>query len=324
MTAASNGERSRPVILFVLGMGRSGSSALTRVLSLCGAGLPTKMMGANSANPRGFWEPRESLLLNRAILDRHGSAWWDPTLRLTEEEHYTGKERAACIAKIADFIAELPKADVVALKDLQIVVLYDMWFEAARAAGYDVAVVIPVRHPEEVASSLAAAVKGATPELASALWLKGNLLSERHTRDIPRVVVHYPNMLEDWRREMKRVSTALSVDLTPPDEQAVDDFLAPSLRRQRSDKPVIDRFGTNWLSTVYEVMRAAGRDEPLDTDTLDRVYEQFRAAEHDFRLANEGNRHFQDGLLNKIVKPVLVRPILDFQAMVHRRKGTWA
>ncbi|CKG91922.1 sulfotransferase family protein [Mycolicibacterium smegmatis] len=318
-----NGTRTRPVILFVLGMGRSGSSALTRVLSLCGAALPTKMMGADKSNPRGYWEPRESLLLNRSILDRHGSAWWDPTLRLTEEEQYVGKERAACMAKIEPFIAKLPKSDVVVVKDLQIVVLYDMWFEAARAAGYDIAVVIPVRHPGEVASSLAAAAK-APPELTAGLWLKGNLLSERHTRDVPRVVVDYPNMIDDWRREVKRVSTALNVDLTPPDEQAVDDFLAPSLRRQRSEKPVIDRFGTDWLSTVYAVLRAAGRDEPIDTDTLDRVYEQFRVAEHDFRVMNEGNRHFQDGLLNKLVKPAVVRPILEVVAMAHRRRGTWA
>ncbi|OKH74314.1 sulfotransferase family protein [Mycolicibacterium goodii] len=323
MTAANNGKRNRPVILFVLGMGRSGSSALTRVLSLCGATLPTKMMGADKSNPRGYWEPRESLLLNRWILDRHDSAWWDPSLRLTEEEQYVGKERAACMAKIEPFIAKLPKSDVIVIKDLQIVVLYEMWFEAVRAAGYDIAVVIPVRHPEEVASSLAAAVK-ATPELTSALWLKGNLLSERHTRDIPRVVVDYPNMLEDWRREVKRVSTALSVDLTPPDEQAVDEFLAPSLRRQRSEKPVIDRFGSDWLSTVYRVFRAAGRDEPIDTGTLDRVYEQFRAAEHDFRLAYDGNRRFQEGLLNTFVKPAVVRPILEAVAMAHRRKGTWA
>ncbi|AKS36206.1 sulfotransferase family protein [Mycolicibacterium goodii] len=305
-------------------MGRSGTSALTRVLSLCGAALPSKMMGANDSNPRGFWEPRESLLLNRSILDRHRSAWWDPTLRLTEEESYVGKERAECMAKIESFVAKLPESDVIVIKDLQIVVLYDMWFEAVRAAGYDIAVVIPVRHPEEVASSLAAAVKGASPELTSALWLKGNLLSERHTRDLPRVVVDYPNMLEDWRREVKRVSTALSVDLTPPDENAVDEFLAPSLRRQRNDKPVIDRFGTDWLSTVYEVLRAAGRDEPIDTDTLDRVYEQFRAAEHDFRLAYDGNRHFQDGLLNKVFKPLLMKPLLDIAALTHRGKGTWA
>jgi len=79
--AAQTGSAARPVALFVLGMGRSGTSALTRVLSLCGAKLPAGMMGADNGNQRGYWEPRAALLLNRAILERHGSAWWDPSLR---------------------------------------------------------------------------------------------------------------------------------------------------------------------------------------------------------------------------------------------------
>jgi hypothetical protein len=41
-------------VLFVLGMARSGTSAMTRVLSLSGAALPPGMIGAAKANPRGF------------------------------------------------------------------------------------------------------------------------------------------------------------------------------------------------------------------------------------------------------------------------------
>lgn len=72
------GTAVRPCVLFVLGMGRSGTSALTRVLSLCGATLPAGMMGADEGNKRGYGGPRASLLLNRKIQERHGSAWWDP------------------------------------------------------------------------------------------------------------------------------------------------------------------------------------------------------------------------------------------------------
>ena len=41
--AAQTGTAARPVALFVLGMARSGTSALTRVLSLCGGTLPAGM-----------------------------------------------------------------------------------------------------------------------------------------------------------------------------------------------------------------------------------------------------------------------------------------
>ena len=74
-----------PVALFVLGFGRSGTSALTRVLSLCGAALPAGLLGATAQNPRGCWEPRAAIHLNEAILRRHGSSAYDLTLRMQEE-----------------------------------------------------------------------------------------------------------------------------------------------------------------------------------------------------------------------------------------------
>ncbi|HNA50429.1 MAG TPA: sulfotransferase family protein, partial [Mycobacterium sp.] len=68
LAETSEGTDNRPTILFVLAMARSGTSALTRVLSLCGAALPAGMLGANKGNQRGYWEPRESIYLNLRIL----------------------------------------------------------------------------------------------------------------------------------------------------------------------------------------------------------------------------------------------------------------
>ena|SRR5712692_4834194 len=65
-------------VLFILGMGRSGSSALTRVLSLCGGSLPEPLLGSGPGNPTGHWEPLDALKMNDEFLMRHGSGWWDP------------------------------------------------------------------------------------------------------------------------------------------------------------------------------------------------------------------------------------------------------
>jgi hypothetical protein len=48
--AAQPGTAARPVALFVLGMARSETSALTR-LSLSGGTLPAGMKGADRGNP---------------------------------------------------------------------------------------------------------------------------------------------------------------------------------------------------------------------------------------------------------------------------------
>jgi hypothetical protein len=116
-TAAQNGTAARPVALFVLGVHRSGTSALTRVLSLCGGTLPAGLLGASVGNPLGYWEPRAALRLNEAILYRHGSAWFDPSLRLQEEGAFDAKAKAACIAEIGAFLTTLPAAPLVVIKD---------------------------------------------------------------------------------------------------------------------------------------------------------------------------------------------------------------
>ncbi|WP_006245473.1 sulfotransferase family protein [Mycolicibacterium tusciae] len=314
---------SRPVVVFVLGTQRSGTSAITRVLSLCGGSLPPGMLGADAGNPRGNWEPRKAIALNEAILHRQRSAWFDPSLRLREGGAFGAEEKAAGIAKIKRYLDTLPTAPLFVIKDPRITVLSDLWFEAARLAGLQVAAVIAVRHPQEVISSVTKSWQ-IPPELTSALWLKYNLLAERDTRGVPRVFVEYANLLEDWRTEVKRISAALPVELTIKDEGEIDEFLTPDLRRQRYSGAVTDRFGADWISTVHDALCAAGRDESVDESTLNRVFESYRASEHDFRTASEDFRRRSSNLRSKIFRPAIVKPMIELAAMANRRKGTWA
>lgn len=319
--AAQTGPAARPVALFVMGMARSGTSALTRALSLCGGTLPVGMAGANSGNPLGYWEPRATNVLNDAILQRHRSSWLDPSLRLQGQDAFDAKENAACIAEITAFLNKLPAAPLVVIKDPRITALSSLWFEATRQAGFDIATVIALRHPQEVIASLGAR-SGASPQLSSALWLKYNLLAERHTRRLPRLFVEYPNLLDNWRREIKRVSAALAIDLNPRDEGAVDEFLQQDQRRQRHCGPVAEPFGTDWISPVYEALRAAAQDEPWDVSTLDRVFEAYQASEYSFRTAFEDSRRFHK--LNRLLRPSLQKLVFEVLAIAHRRSGTWA
>lgn len=315
------GTQQRPVIVFVLGMGRSGTSALTRVLSLSGATLPPGMLGADANNPRGYWEPRAALHLNEKFLYRHGSSYFDPTLRLQAEGAVSDAEQAAFTADIAAYLRTLPDAPLVVIKVLHISVLCKAWFDAARMTGYDIAAVLAVREPQEVSASLSKFMK-ATPQLASSLWLKYNLLAERETRGLPRVFVDYGNLLEDWRRELKRISAILPIELDTGDKSAVDEFIEPGLRRQRDSGPIAEPFGTDWLTASYEVLRAAARDESWDESELDRVFTAFQAGEAGFRTALDDFRG-QFNLLYRFSRKFM-KPLYEGVAIAHGRKGTWA
>lgn len=314
-------KQGRPVVLFVLGMARSGTSAITRVLSLCGGALPSALAGANPANPRGYWEPRKAIILNERILHRNGSSRFDTTLRLQEEGAFDADEKAACIDEIRAFLTTLPPAPLVIIKDPRINLLSGMWFEAARLAGFDVATAIAVRHPTEVIASVAAQA-AASSEFSSALWLKFNLLAEADTRDVPRVFVGYTNLLEDWRREVKRISVALGVNLDTQDEVAIEEFLETDLRRQRYCGPVTEPFGTDWISVVYEALCAAARDESWDQAALDHVLEAYRISERGFRTMFEDYQRFHK--LSRRTRPSMMKLIYEIMATANGRRGTWA
>lgn len=304
--AGQSGTARRSVLLFVLGSARSGTSAVTRLLSLCGGALPDGIVNADSNNPLGYWEPAASLRLNGAILRRRGSGFFDPALRSQEAGDFDAKERASCIAEIGAFLTTLPAAPLVVIKDLQITVLSDLWFEAARRAGFDVATVIAVRHPHEVVASWSPHAR-ISPELANALWLKYNLVAERYTRDLPRVFVEYDNVLEDWRQETKRISRALAIDLDTRDEVAIDEYLNRDLRRQRHRGPVTELYGTDLISTVYKALHAAAQDEPWDESELNRVFKAYGACERSFRTAFDDYRGLGKRMSLRTFKMDLVR-----------------
>ena len=278
-------------------------------------------MGAAKDNPLGFWEPRTAFTINETFLYRHRSSFHDPSLRLQEEGAFDAEQKAACIAEIRAFLGPLAAAPIVVIKEPRITALTGVWFEAARQAGFDIAAVIAVRHPQEVIASLAERDR-ASQELSGALWLKYTLLAETRTRALPRVFVDYHNLLEDWRREMKRISAALAIDLDTRGEGAIEEFLQPDLHHQRQSGPVTDPFGADWISTVYENMRAAAQDEPLDQSALDRVFKTYRTSSYSFRTAFEDAHRFNKH--NRHVQPSIRKLIFEVFARAHWRNETWA
>jgi hypothetical protein len=205
--------------------------------------------------------------------------------------------------------------------------LAGIWFEAARLAGFDAVAVVAVRHPEEVVASIAKRANRqryvrAAPELASAGWLKYSLLAERDTRGIPRVFVEYANLLKDWRHEVKRVSAALSINLDRPDEGAIEEFLTTDLRHHWHGDPIVEPFGTDWMSAAYRELSAAANDDQWDHTDLDRIYDEYRISERGFRKMLADDHRYRN--LNRFMPPLMVRLGLGTLALAHRRKGTWA
>src|SRR4249919_4299322 len=64
--------------ILVLGMHRSGTSALTRVLNLHGVALGDNLMDPAPDNPSGFWENRDVVDMHDRLLAGLDRGWQDP------------------------------------------------------------------------------------------------------------------------------------------------------------------------------------------------------------------------------------------------------
>ena len=68
---------SQRTCLLVLGMHRSGTSAITRIFNLMGAEPPKQLLDAGPSNEAGHWEPERLVLLHDQMLEEAGSSWRD-------------------------------------------------------------------------------------------------------------------------------------------------------------------------------------------------------------------------------------------------------
>lgn len=263
-------------MVIVLGMHRSGTSALTGVLTLLGAPMPQTPMVAHEINSKGFFESIAVMDVNNAILRAARQRWrdWFPLdLKTSDVEALT--------PRIAEIIAqEFGGADFVAVKDPRMCRLMPLWLPAIRNQGYEPLVVLPYRHPLEVAESLRARYNMPLCD-GLLLWLRYVLDAEWQSRGLPRVFTAMPELLEDWHVCIDRIGAAIGADWPiRPDVVAadIDAFLDKDLKHQNLS---LDLFETmpmmqGWISVTYAAMNGMCQaDTPAWRARLDEVREAF-------------------------------------------------
>ena len=219
--------------ILVLGMHRSGTSLLTRLLGHLGAALPADSIDAHADNAKGYWEPQALVTVDDRILRTARTSWFDPRpldlARIPAE--VAADHRARIRAAIAESFGDAP---LIAVKDPRMCRLVPLFRDAL--AEVDCRAVLVLRPPQEIARSLAAR-DGSTPAYAHALWLRHMIDAERETRDLPRVVLRYEALLEDWRGAMDRLGPLLDRAGWVPDTeeaQAIERSIDRDLRHHRA------------------------------------------------------------------------------------------
>lgn len=265
----------RGSIVLVLGMHRSGTSALARVLSLAGARLPRTLFEAvEGDNDLGYWESRRLIERHEALFARIGTtmlaaepidpAWFrsrDAALeeaalaRIVHEEWSGGFGRAS-------------RCWVV--KEPRICRLMPLWRGVLARTGRRVAAVHAIREPAQVSASLARR-DGMPLAQAERAWAEHVLSAERWSRDLPRAFTTFDGLLGDWRATVARIAALLPRgDIDPRRaEGETTAFLTPTLRHHReAGTPEDPRVAT----VRDELLQAASAAREPDAKTLDTLW----------------------------------------------------
>ena len=228
------GQASAPSTgLLVLGMHRSGTSALSGVLALCGADIGAQVSGGGAGNDTGHWEDATAVAVHERLLAAFGARWDDPFPLPDGWQETAGAQRAA--ADIKAYVGGNRSRNACwSVKDPRLSLFAGLWRHAISDAGQKAVSILMLRHPLEVAHSLLAR-DGIPVERGLLLWYDYTLSALESAASMPSLLLSYRGLLADWRAALERIQALPGVKELDPQCAAAEvaAFLEPGRRHQR-------------------------------------------------------------------------------------------
>ncbi len=275
----SNLSVNRQAIL-VLGMHRSGTSALTRVINLLGFGLPRTLIPPSQYNERGFWETQALADFHDKVLESVGSCWHDwSKFNANWYGSLVSNPFRERLQRIIE--SEFGMNDAFVVKDPRICRFVPLWVDALQSLQIQPYAVIPIRHPLEVVHSLRKR-DHFTDQKSLLLWLRHVLDAERFSRNLPRAFCAYEHLLSDWHGTMERMGTQMGVAwtrLSMDSRIEIEDFLSSKIRHHvfSSQDLSVEKDIGNWIRETCRLVNTLYTDpnDAVAQQDLDKIRESF-------------------------------------------------
>jgi len=258
----------RQRLIVVLGMHRSGTSAMTRALQAMGVELGSRLMPpVEGVNDKGFWEDLDLNALNIEMLGALNRDWhYLAPLAENFVELLCGKgflSRAEELLRL-----KIGLSPIFGFKDPRVTMLLPFWQRVFALCDIDISYVLALRNPVSVAKSLARREHFEFRK-STLLWLGHVLSMMRCTMGAQlRILVDYDRLVQLPRGELQRVADRLNLVLDPAELQKYErDFLNIELRHSIHDAQDLSAgdFAMPSVIELYPLLQSAASDA-LDID----------------------------------------------------------
>ena len=193
-------EMAKRRIICVVGMHRSGTSMITRLLNMCGLelGPANRLLKPDKANPLGHFEHRGFLDLDRKLLKHFHATWYNPPDLPLKWEHDASV--VPLLRQARALAASFPEGRPWGWKEPRACLFLPFWQLAIPGMKF----LICLRSPLEVAKSLQTRNHMGI-EHGAWLWYLYTLSALRDTQQRPRLLSFFDDYFDNRNQEISRV-----------------------------------------------------------------------------------------------------------------------
>lgn len=267
-------------IITVLGMHRSGTSAVARSLQVMGANLGDRLIQPiKDQNDKGFWEDSDLNSLNDEMLNALNSGWHflSPIQPIDVEKLRRNGYLVRAVEMLREKTSGLP---IFGFKDPRVAKLLLFWKEAFAESGLNVSYVLAIRHPLSVSKSLTKR-NGFDAEKNHLLWLDHVISSLVGTIGENRVLIDYDDLMQTPDSELAMAAKALGLTIDKAElESFKSEFLDNQLRHavHQPNDLLFDETIPPLVRDIYpELLRVARSKQQLDSRAFTHKTQQWNS-----------------------------------------------
>lgn len=281
-------------LFVVLGMHRSGTSAITRSLAVLGIRLGDRLLPpVEGDNDKGFWEDIDLHSLDIEMMKFLGTEWSHVAMinpgdvRRLQQQGFFLRAVELIRRKVSD-------SGNFGFKDPRVAKLMPFWREVFAHCDFEVTYVFAMRNPLSVARSLGKR-DGMASEQSYWAWFGHVITGLVHSAGSTCVMVDYDRMMHAPESELVRLSKALNLEIDVTALQAYkDDFLDENLRHTVyvADDLLVDETCPPLVHEVYATLLEAACDK-LDLQDgavrgrIEDWFGQYQQLQYPLRLADK-------------------------------------